>query len=124
MGDRLAPLFNYLSRDKLLAFLGNDKQRTIQDLFMGKERFVRKYLFDPKTWQLVREAAAIFGDSPNLKSILQARHLLLFAKSFMERETLDLNRIDQCCYGIATDDGVYSFCSYNNLHRFSRPKDK
>ncbi len=124
MGDRLAPLFNYLSRDKLLAFLGNDKQRTIQDLFMGKERFVRKYLFDPKSWQLVIEAAAIFGDSPNLKSILQARHLLLFAKSFMERETLDLNRIDQCCYGIATDDGVYSFCSYNNLHRFNRRKDK
>lgn len=124
IGDHFAPLFNYISRDKLLALLGDDQQRIIGDLFMGKERFCRKYLFDPKIWQLIIEAAAIFGDSPNLKSILQARHLLLFAKSFMEKETLDFNRIDQCCYGIATDDGVYSFCSYNNLHRFSDLKDK
>ena len=120
IGDRLVPLFNYLSRDKVLSFMGRDKQRTIQDLFMGKERFCRKYLFDPKSWQLLIEAAAIFGDRPTLKSVLQARHLLLFAKSFMERESLDLNRIEQCCYGIAADDGVYSFCSYNNLHRFKR----
>lgn len=120
IGDRLVPLFNYLSRDKVLSFMGPDKQRTIQDLFMGKERFCRKYLFDPKSWQLLIEAAAIFGDRPTLKSVLQANHLLLFAKSFMERETLDLNRIEQCCYGIAADDGVYSFCSYNNLHRFNR----
>lgn len=124
IGDHLEPLFNHLSRDKLMAFLGNDKKSKILDLFMGKERFCRKYLVNPKSWQILIEAAAIFGSSPNLKSILQSRHLLLFAKSFMEKETLDVNRIDQCCYGIATEEGVYSFCSYNNLHRFKRLKDK
>ena len=124
IGDHLEPLFNHISRDKLMAFLGNDKRSKILDLFMGKEQFCRKYLVNPKIWHVLIEAAAIFGSSPNLKSILQARHLLLFAKSFMEKQTLDVTRVDQCCYGIATEEGVYSFCSYNNLHRFKRLKDK
>jgi len=118
VGERLEPLFSYLSRDKLKTFLSSDKQGVILDLFMGKARFCQKYLLNPKSWPLLVEAAAIFGKSPDLQSILQARHLLLFAKSFMERKTLDLNRIDQCCYGIATEEGVYSFCAYNNLHRW------
>ncbi len=118
VGDRLEPLFSHLSSDKLMAFLGNNRRGKIIDLFMGKARFCQKHLFNPKSWQLLIEAAAIFGSSPDLKSILQARHLILFAKSFMEKQTLDSNRVNQCCYGITTDDGVYSFCAYNNLHRF------
>lgn len=118
VGDQLEPLFSHLSSDKLMAFLGNNRRGKIIDLFMGKARFCQKHLFNPKSWQLLIEAAAIFGSSPDLKSILQARHLILFAKSFMEKQTLDSNRVNQCCYGITTDDGVYSFCAYNNLHRF------
>jgi len=114
----LRPLFKYLSGESLLKFLGPDKRRVILDLFMGKERFARKYWRDPRAWQVLIEAAAIFGRNPNLKTILKSKHLLLFAKSFMEKEKLNPLRVNECNYALAATDGVYSFCAYNNLHRF------
>lgn len=119
---RVEPLFRYLSNATIKRFLGNDKRQTILDLFMGKERFVRKYLLHPKTWKILSEAAAIFGNNPSIKSILQAKHILIFTKSFMEKETFNSNRLQECCYGLATSDGVYSFCAYNNFHRFPSEK--
>jgi uncharacterized radical SAM superfamily Fe-S cluster-containing enzyme len=115
----LRPLFKYLSRESLLKFLGRDKRRVILDLFMGKERFARTYWRDPKAWQVLIEAASIFGRNPNLQAILKSKHLLLFAKSFMEKNQLNPQRVNECNYGIATTDGVYSFCAYNNLYRFA-----
>jgi uncharacterized radical SAM superfamily Fe-S cluster-containing enzyme len=99
-------------------YLGKDKRTKILDLFSGRDRFYRKYLADPKAWKLLLEAAAIFGDRPSMKSILSARHILLFAKSFMEKDTLQPDRVERCNYAIAKTDGVYSFCAYNNLYRF------
>lgn len=114
----LKPLFNYLTDDRLMNYLGKDKRTKILDLFSGRDRFYRKYLADPKAWKLLLEAAAIFGDRPSMKSILSARHILLFAKSFMEKDTLQPDRVERCNYAIAKTDGVYSFCAYNNLYRF------
>ncbi|MBT8333473.1 MAG: hypothetical protein KJP19_03500, partial [Deltaproteobacteria bacterium] len=114
----LKPLFKYLTDDRLMNYLGKDKRTKILDLFSGRDRFYRKYLADPKAWKLLIEAAAIFGNRPSLTSILSARHILLFAKSFMEKDTLQPDRVEQCNYAIAKTDGVYSFCAYNNLYRF------
>jgi hypothetical protein len=118
----LKPLFKYLTRDRLINYLGKDKRTKILDLFSGRDRYYRKYLADPKAWKLLLEAAAIFGDCPSMKSILSARHILLFAKSFMEKKTLHPARVEQCNYAIAETDGVYSFCAYNNLYRFESKK--
>lgn len=115
----LKSLFNFISEDSLRKFLGQDRRKTIGDLFMGKEKFYRRYLLDPRTWKLVFEARGIYGKSPSLSSIMKTKHLLIFAKNFMEADFLDQRRVHQCNYGIATRDGVYSFCAYNNLQRFT-----
>lgn len=118
--DRPEPLFRYLSQKNIERFLGANRRQTILDLFLGKESFTRKHLFRPTTWKLLAEAVPIFGKHPNLKSILAANHLLIFAKSFMEKDFVDCKRVDNCVYGLATENNVYSFCAYNNFHRFPK----
>jgi len=113
---RLEPLFNYIQQDAMMDFLGNQSRATVLDLFAGKKEFFLRHLCNPKAVKLIRQAAPIFGKNP--MNVLSSKHILLFAKSFMERSTLDDERIGQCCYGIAGADGVYSFCAFNNLHRF------
>ena len=113
------PLFSYISPQTRRNFLGREPRQILLDLFKGKEYFCRKYLVSPRTWKFIAEAVDIFGTEQRLKSLLKARHILLFAKSFMNRSALDPERLSHCCYGIATAKGVYSFCAYNNLHRFT-----
>lgn len=114
----LKPLFSYISPETRRNFLGREPRRILLDLFRGREYFCRKYLISPHTWKFLAEAVDIFGSEHRFQSLLKARHILLFAKSFMDRPALDPARLNQCCYGIATEKGVYSFCAYNNLHRF------
>jgi uncharacterized radical SAM superfamily Fe-S cluster-containing enzyme len=116
--DRLESLFSYISQETREEFLGSDKRTILLDLFKGKEYFCRKYLLKPKTWRFLIEAVEIFGRRNGFTSVINARHILLFAKSFMDQSTVDIGRLNKCCYGIAGTDGVYSFCAYNNLHRF------
>jgi uncharacterized radical SAM superfamily Fe-S cluster-containing enzyme len=118
----LKPLFSYISPQTRKQFLGREPRQVLLDLFRGKEYFCRKYLVNPKTWKFIAEAVDIFGTEQRIQNLLKARHILLFAKSFMDRPSLDPERIDRCCYGIATDKGVYSFCAYNNLHRFTQER--
>lgn len=121
---QLKPLLNHLSKESLDQFFGTSRREKLLDLFMGKERFARKYLTDPKVWKLLLEAFAIFGKPPSLGSILKANHLLIFAKGFMDKTKLAPDRIDNCCYGIAASGGVYSFCAYNNLYRNHQGPDR
>ena len=37
---------------------------------------------------------------------------------FAERDALDPERVNRCCYGITDTEGVFSFCAFNNLYRF------
>ena len=113
---RLEPLFKYITREDLLAFLGDDSRDTVLGLFAGKRAFFSCHLSNPGAWKLVAKAAPIFGYNP--LNVLRTKHLLLFAKSFMERDGLDPERVRRCCYGITDADGVYSFCAFNNLYRF------
>jgi uncharacterized radical SAM superfamily Fe-S cluster-containing enzyme len=113
---RLEPLFKYVGREDVLAFLGDDRREKVLALFEGKRRFFLRYLCNPAAWGLVVKAAPIFGGNP--LNVLRARHILLFAKSFMERDALDPERVDRCCYAITDAGGVYSFCAFNNLYRF------
>jgi len=112
---RLEPLFEYVTRDDLLSFLGDDSRETVLGLFAGKREFFTRHLCNPDAWRLIAKAAPIFRKPLD---VLRTRHLLLFAKSFMERDALDPARIARCCYGITDAAGVYSFCAFNNLYRF------
>ena len=71
--------------------------------------------------RLLAKAAPIFGANP--LNVVRSKHVLIFAKSFMERDALDPERLAQCVYAIADGTGVYSFCAYNNLHRFGDRPD-
>jgi hypothetical protein len=113
---RLEPLFKYVTREDLVRFLGDDARETVLGLFRGKREFFLNYLCNPRAWGVIAKAAPIFGRNPF--NVLDAKHILLFAKSFMERDALDPERVARCCYGITDTDGVYSFCAFNNLHRF------
>ena len=113
---RLEPLFTYISREDMRTFLGDAGREKVLALFQGKAAFFRQYLTTPGAWKLLAKLAPIIGTNP-LK-LLHTKHLLLFAKSFMERDALDPARIQQCCYGITDSDGVFSFCAFNNLYRF------
>ena len=84
----------------------------------GKEYLNIKNVINPDAWKFIAETVDIFTNEPRVQSFLKARHILLFAKSFMDLPALDPAHLNQCCYGIATARGVYSFCAYNNLHRF------
>ena len=116
--DRLEPLFKYISRDDILGFLGDSGREKILAGFAGKSDFFFKYLTSPSAWRLIAKAAPIFGSNPY--NVLKSKHLLLFAKSFMEKEAMAPERVKNCCYAIATPDGVYSFCAYNNHYRFAQ----
>ncbi|MEE9611782.1 MAG: radical SAM protein [Desulfatiglandales bacterium] len=113
---KLEPLFNYISREDMVAFLGENRRETVLDLFAGKKEFFSRRLTNPAAWKLIAKAAPIFGYNP--LNVLNTEHILLFAKGFMEPRALDPERVEQCCYGISAADGVFSFCAYNNLYRF------
>ena len=119
VGGRLEPLFRYFGKEKIQRFLGSNRRETILDLFLGKERFLGKQLFRPQFWSLLRDAAAIFGKQPDIRSAMRSQHILLFVKSFMEHDRFDGERLHQCNYGIVDDRGIYSFCAYNNYHRIN-----
>jgi 7,8-dihydro-6-hydroxymethylpterin dimethyltransferase len=116
VNGKLEPLFKYISRDDLLTFLGDNSRDKVLGLFGGKQQFFSCYLANPGAWKLIAKAAPIFGANP--LNVLRSKHLLLFAKSFMERDALDPERVSQCCYGITDTKGVFSFCAFNNLYRF------
>jgi len=42
----------------------------------------------------------------------------------MDKNVLDAERVNNCCYAISGKDGVFSFCAYNNLHRFADAEKK
>lgn len=113
----LKALFEYIDQKDIEAFLGSDEREKILDLFRGKRAFLYRHLFNPTVWRSIRKAYPIFGSNP--LNVFRKPHLLIFAKSFMEPDDLDSHRIHQCCYGITTPQGVFSFCAYNNLHRFT-----
>jgi uncharacterized radical SAM superfamily Fe-S cluster-containing enzyme len=116
VNGRLEPLFKYINREELLAFLGNERRSKILDAFAGKKAFFFRHLTDPAAWKLIAKAAPIFGKDPY--NVLRSKHLLIFAKSFMEKDAMDPERINRCCYAISGEEGVFSFCVYNNLYRF------
>ena len=116
VNGKLEPLFKYISREDMLRFLGDDSREKVLGLFQGKKEFFSSYLSNPNAWNLITKAAPIFGYNP--LNVLRTKHILLFAKSFMERDALDRERVDRCCYGITDAEGVYSFCAFNNLYRF------
>jgi uncharacterized radical SAM superfamily Fe-S cluster-containing enzyme len=117
VNGKLEPLFKYLKEEDLLAFLGEGRRDKILASFAGKKDFFFRYLLNRKAWQLIAKAAPIFGSNPY--NVLKSKHLLIFAKAFMEKDSLDPERIEQCCYAITGAGGVFSFCAYNNLYRFA-----
>ncbi len=116
VNGRLEPLFKYITREDMLAFLGDDSREKVLYLFRGKREFFSHFLSNPGAWKLITKAAPIFGHNPF--NVLRSKHILLFAKSFMERDALDPERVNTCCYGITDTEGVFSFCAFNNLYRF------
>lgn len=117
VGDRLEPLFKHINKDDVFSFLGEDSREKILSTFGGKKHFFARYLLSKEAWKLIAQASPIFGNNPY--NVLKSKHLLLFAKAFMEKSALDPERVEDCCYAIASDKGVFSFCAYNNLHRFA-----
>ncbi len=113
---KLEPLFKYITRQDVINFFGEDSREKVLGLFRGKKEFFLRYLSNPSARKLIAKAAPIFGSNPF--NVLRSKHIHLFAKSFMERDALDPERIDRCCYGIADTEGVFSFCAFNNGYRF------
>lgn len=118
----LKPLFNSLNMEKILQHLGENKRVKILELFHGKKRFLGKLLLTPHVWPRIIEAHSMFKNRLNPFSLFQTPHILLFAKSFMGCNELNKKRLKQCNYGIVVNDGIYSFCAYNNLHRIYSKK--
>ncbi len=121
VGNTLEPLFQYISKDDALHFLGGDSREKILAAFGGKRHFFGRHLLSKEAWKLIAQAAPIFGNNPY--NVLKSKHLLIFAKAFMEKTALDSERIANCCYAITSEKGVFSFCAYNNLHRFDDGKE-
>ena len=117
VNGKLEPLFKYIGREDVLEFFGEEPRNKMLATFAGKKEFFFRHLFNPKAWRLIAKAAPIFGSNPF--NVLRTDHLLLFAKSFMETDALDPQRIGDCRYAITAEKGVFSFCAYNTLHRFS-----
>jgi uncharacterized radical SAM superfamily Fe-S cluster-containing enzyme len=117
---KLEPLFKYISLDDVNAFLQEDKRDKLLGLFAGKKDFFKRFICSPSAWKMMAKAAPIFGHNP--LEYLKAKHLIVFAKSFIQPANLDMKRMEQCCYGIAAEQGVFSFCAYNHLHRFPQAK--
>jgi uncharacterized radical SAM superfamily Fe-S cluster-containing enzyme len=114
--NHLEPLFKHLKHETLIEFLGERPRERILGLFAGKRDFFRRHLQSLSAWRLLREAAPAFGGNP--LDVMRRRHILLFAKSFMECGQLAPNRLNNCCYGISDSKGVFSLCAFNNLYRF------
>ena len=112
------PLFKYINGHDVDRFLGKNRHEKILAGFAGKADFFFRHLMSPSAWRLIAKAAPIFGANPF--NVLKSKHILLFAKSFMEKDAMTRDRLRQCCYAITTPDGVYSFCAYNNHHRFAK----
>ena len=113
---RVEPLFKYISTEDMLNFLGADKREKVIGLYRGKKEFFHRYLSNPEAWRLIAKAAPIFGHNP--LNVITSKHILIFAKSFMERASLDPERLSRCCYAITDTAGVFSLCAFNNLNRF------
>ena len=120
--DRLMPIFKYISSDDLRSFLGKGHRGKVLDAFAGKKTFFFRHLINPKAWQLLAKAAPIFGHNPY--NMLHTKHIILFAKGFMDKDALDEERVNKCRYAITCEDGVFSFCAYNNFYRFARNDKK
>lgn len=112
---KLEPLFKYITREDLLAFMGVEVHQKVLASIAGKREFFFRYLANPAAWRLITKASPIFGSNPF--NVLRTKNILLFAKSFMERHALDPERVGRCCYAITGQEGVFSFCAYNNLYR-------
>ena len=117
VNGNLEPLFKYIRKEDILRFLKDRGRHIILGAFAGKKDFFFRYLTNPAAWKLIAKAAPVFGKNPY--NVLRRKHILLFAKSFMEKDALDTKRIDSCCYGITGEKGVFSFCAYNNLYRLA-----
>ena len=115
---KLEPLFKYINNEDILAFLGAKPRAKILASFAGKKTFFFQHLLNAEAWKLIAKASPIFGANPY--NVLRTKNLLLFAKSFMEKDALDPDRIRQCRFAITGEKGVISFCAYNNLFRFNR----
>ncbi len=114
----LKPLFSYISEEEVASFLKTDTREKVLSLFSGKKSFYSSHLKDRRILKVLTKAAPIFGANPY--NWVRTRHLLLFAKSFMEAGCRQHGRLEQCCFAITGDAGVISFCAYNNYHRFNR----
>jgi uncharacterized radical SAM superfamily Fe-S cluster-containing enzyme len=112
---KLEPLFKYISREDMLDFLGDNARQVVIDMANGTPEFFARHLTNPRAWKFIAKAAPIFGHKPF--NVLRSKHLLLWAKAFMERPALDSARVDDCCYAMVDAEGVFSFCAYNNLYR-------
>ncbi len=122
VNGRLEPLFKYISVEEMLNFLGEDRREKIVGLYRGKKEFFHRYLSNPEAWKLIAKAAPIFGHNP--LNVISSKHILIFVKSFMERDAMDPERISRCCYAITDTAGVFSLCAFNNLYRFRQPTSK
>lgn len=122
INGKLEPLFKYIRQKDILNFLEDRGREKILGSFAGKKDFFFRHLTHPAAWKLIAKAAPIFGKNPY--NVLRRKHILLFAKSFMDKDVLDAERVNNCCYAISGKDGVFSFCAYNNLHRFADAEKK
>ncbi len=113
---KLEPLFKYIRQEDIIEFLKKDGRQKILGAFSGKRDFFFRHLTSPAAWKLIVKAAPLFGNNPY--NVLRRKHILLFAKSFMDQNALDAERVNCCCYAITGEKGVFSFCAYNNLYRF------
>jgi uncharacterized radical SAM superfamily Fe-S cluster-containing enzyme len=113
---KLKPLFKYINQKDLLEFLGDNPRERVLNLFKGKNAYIYYCLRKPNVWKLLIKVLPLFRYNPG--NFLKSRHILLFAKSFIENDKMDPERVHQCCYGISDNKGVYSFCAFNNLYRF------
>jgi hypothetical protein len=114
----LAPLFSGLGEAMIERLLGEDPRRTVIELFRGRSAFLRGRLGGPAGMALISRGATSLGTNV-LRTIL-GPPLILFAKSFQPGPALCAERLGECCYGLATPEGVWSFCAYNHQHRFPR----
>ncbi len=121
VNGKLKPLFDYIRKEDIQRFFKGRGRDIILGAFAGKKDFFFRHLKNPAAWKLIAKAAPVFGNNPY--NVLRRKHILLFAKSFMEKDALDSKRIDSCCYGITANEGVFSFCAYNNIYRFTEGAD-
>lgn len=117
VNGKLEPLFKYICPEDIAAFLEKNGRGKIFDLFDGKKNFLRHHLLNRELWNILSKATPIFKNNP--LNVIRSKHILIFAKSFMAPEALDPERIKRCCYGITDKEGVFSFCAFNDLYRFS-----